>query len=68
MNRKDYKAIAEIFAKEIIADGYGDFQCGLEFARCRLADKVAQYFASENERFDREAFLSASLADTCENV
>jgi hypothetical protein len=63
MSRKHFTAIAEILASEIIADEYGDFQCGIEWERCRLADKLAQYFAGENEHFDREKFLTAALAD-----
>jgi hypothetical protein len=63
MSAKDYKAIADILAAEIVADAYGDFQCGLEWNRCRIADKLAQHFERENPNFNRERFLTAAKVD-----
>jgi hypothetical protein len=61
MNRKDYIAIAAIFAKEKAEDATlnEDFARGLEWNRCYLADRLADYFAEDNEHFDRDRFLAA---------
>lgn len=50
LSRKDYKAIAEIMKTE---------SRGYETIPDRISEKLADYFAQDNPRFDRDRFLAA---------
>lgn len=52
MTRKDYVAVAKI-----IADN--DSGMSIWTVRARIADALAEMFAADNPRFDRERFLKA---------
>ena len=52
LTRKDFKAIAEILAEEYRVYGYSK-------PRKRIANNLADYFATQNPCFDCERFLVA---------
>lgn len=57
--RQNYKAIAEIIkGQKEFADAYGDKQFTIQRI-FNIAIRLADYFAEDNPRFDREKFLVA---------
>lgn len=59
LSRKHYKAIAEIIKTQ---KDLADIFAGKEFATQRIDDVatgLADHFAKDNPRFDRERFLAA---------
>lgn len=52
MARKHYKAIAEIIKENRLKD---------DTASWRMIKKLADYFAIDNPRFDRQKFITACL-------
>ena len=59
LSRKDYKAIAEIIANRFIdiADTAAGFAVRNNIDI--IARKLADYFAADNPRFDRDRFMKA---------
>jgi len=53
LSRKVYEAQAAIIKKRVVAGKVGQDFC------YELATELAQYFASDNPRFDRERFFEA---------
>ena len=61
MSRKDYIALADVFAAHADLPGLSDlFVAGYEDARRDLARAVASVLAADNGRFDRARFLEAA--------
>ena len=54
MTKKDYKVIAAI-----IKANYSVSTEPVKFVLRDMTDQIAQYFAEENERFDRAIFVRA---------
>ena len=57
LTKKDFKAVAEI-----IKDSYNYDWCGREMSKVcfnRVAKRFANYFATQNPRFNRQKFLDA---------
>ena len=61
--RQHYKAIAEVVSKSqdlVCADDLAHLSTGLWFIKPHeFCNKLADYFAQDNPRFDRERFLEA---------
>lgn len=53
MSKKDYIAIAEIIKKSFSGDTSTEFELPI------LAEHLADYFATDNLRFDRDKFMTA---------
>ncbi len=61
VTKKDFKAIAEIIRKHTIRAGHPDpflVRTAKDIARI-YATNLADYFATQNPRFDRQKFLNA---------
>lgn len=59
---KDFEAVAEIIDKQtdIPSQCYEDeYDRGWDEATRRLGERLADYFAGQNPKFDRERFLKA---------
>lgn len=59
VTKKDFKAIAEIIEQgttEIHDEQYSHFQV---LPRNNIVHELADYFAEQNSRFDRQKFLNA---------
>lgn len=68
LSRKNYEAVAAIVAGTLPARPHASssfyvrgYAAGVE----DLAEKLADYFASDNERFDRDRFLKACGVREC---
>ncbi|MCK5614899.1 hypothetical protein KAR91_74240 [Candidatus Pacearchaeota archaeon] len=61
LTKKDIKAIAEIIKNKLNVDECGnfDFDAGWGKALHKTAIQLANYFATQNPRFDRQKFLDA---------
>ena len=60
LSRKNYEAVAAIVAGEALDPPIADaWDRGYESAREGIAVSLANYFARDNERFDRARFLNA---------
>ena len=58
--KKDFKAIAEIIKTEFTAfDGTGEDDYEGKHATISIAGHLADYFITQNPRFDRQKFLNA---------
>ena len=61
ITQKDFKAVAEI-----IRDSHHYDSCGQQMSNVcfkRAAKRFADYFATQNQRFDRNRFMKASGLD-----
>ena len=61
-SKRDYVAIARAIKAERIAATTmhdGAYQTGMLFSCSRIEQALADYFASDNPRFDRSRFLEA---------
>jgi hypothetical protein len=58
VSQRDFEAIAAILAEEMDAQRNSDEGARAVFG---IADALADYFASVNERFDRDRFLRAAV-------
>jgi len=58
LTKKDFKAVAENIATTI-GDGFddSDYDLGWQDAIEDIAKQLADYFAAQNPRFDRERFM-----------
>ena len=60
LTKKDFKAVAEIVTRLHPAKSKtGDFNKGENFALKNVAIKLADYFTTQNPRFDRNRFMKA---------
>lgn len=65
LTRKDFKAVAEIIKGSLPQDktSQNDYLCGKRDALWWAADDLADYFATQNPRFDRDRFMRACGLD-----
>lgn len=64
LTKKDYKAIAEIIVKTYPERcKTNDFCKGETFALSNIVNQLADYFESDNSRFDRQKFYDACFLD-----
>lgn len=62
MHRQNYEAIAAILCEEYKCLGYETVLSKMSSARHKtrsIANRLANYFATENENFDKNKFLEA---------
>jgi hypothetical protein len=61
MSRKDYQAIADVFAQAALAEGMSaDWAHGANCAREYIAHHLASVMQVDNPRFDRQRFYVAA--------
>ena len=58
LTKKDFKAVAEII-KKAQGDGWPGYDRGYIDGVMRTAIDLADYFATQNPRFDRKRFMKA---------
>lgn len=59
LTKKDFKAIAEIIAKQFVDDSGNNESWIIKRHIRKTAQQLADYFAIQNPRFDRRKFLDA---------
>lgn len=57
--RKDFEAVAQIVQANTVPDPAAGFDEGFSACAHSIASDLADYFESDNPRFDRERFMEA---------